>query len=451
MTDRDPFEDRLRETLRSGDGSEDRPDVDGFLTDVHEGARTRRRRRAVGIVTATTLVVVGAGAAVAAPDLLKNDATPAADQTTNITSATSEPTETDNTRPSVTPTTPTPATALDVNARNSAIVSVTSTGTDHQWALAKTKSRACPEGWCATLFARSAVDDTWASLGQLPYGAYTENGPEDVVRQVRFVGTATDGYNGWAYGPGLLSMHGDATASSWQPVRSPKLGKYDDQAIGNVSELAARGDMVYALIGLGESDERLISSPADHDDWSAVDVGPDIGHPYDLNVSQGVVAFISVSGADAAAVKSSAADPDTGAATGDWKTSQPCSNGGVEQLSSAAYTLWALCSDGTVSTASVDETGEPAWTTVAGGPFDPTALIAANGSTSAVIAELTGLSRVARGAADATHLSSKSFANADVFGFTNDTLGFAVNDGQLLRTDDAGTSWTEEKVLPPVG
>jgi hypothetical protein len=327
---------------------------------------------------------------------------------------------------------------------------MTATGTDHQWALASTKSQECASGWCATLFSRS-TDGVWSLAGRLPYGANQGSDREDSVRQVRFVGNATDGYNGWAFGPGLLSTHGDSASvgASWQPVQSQTLGKYADDAIGDVTELAAREDTVYAIVAPPDSAELLISSPVDHDDWTAVDVGTDVGRLRDLNVSERVVAFVDRRGPDVGWVVSSAADPDTGAATGQWQTTKPCDEGGVERLSSTASTLWALCSDGAVFMGPVDSSGMPTWSEVSGGAYDPAGQIAARDASTALVAQLHGLFEVSARAGQDRRIGPESFTNASVFGFTNEHLGFVVIDGELLRTEDGGTTWRQDPVLPP--
>jgi hypothetical protein len=446
MTDHDPFEERLRDTLRSGDPNARPTDVNAFLDDVHSGARSRRRRRVAGAGLAAALVVAGGGTVVANQTLLQDEGVNAADHTTSSTVST-DATDTASTATRSSSSAPESTGPPAPTQQNTTVMSLTATGTEHQWALTKTESDACPRGGCATLFARSSDDGTWSSLGQLPYGAYHNTGDPDTVRQVRFVGSAATGYDGWAYGPGLLSTHDGG--QSWQVVRSPDLGSVENgNAIGNVVDLEARGDTAYALMVRGESYMELISSPVGTDDWSAVDTGQRIGTLLDLNVTQGVVAFVDRRGPDVGWVVSSPAD-DTGAATGDWRSSQPCGDGGVEQLSSAASTLWALCSDGAVVVGTIGASGEPAWSAVNGGPFDPAGLIAARGPDSAVVAQLHGLFEVSVGAGQDTRLGPESFAFADVLGFTNESLGFVVIDGRLLRTDDGGRSWDEDTVLPP--
>ncbi|HSS67754.1 MAG TPA: hypothetical protein VLK34_04335 [Nocardioidaceae bacterium] len=442
MNDHDPFEERLRETLRSDDADDSgaRPtDVDSFLSDVHRGARSRQRRRVAGAAVAAVLAVGGGGVAVASLGAFDGDNTPVADDTTNPT--VDDTTESGATSPSTpttsdTPTSRAPA-SLTYTSQNSDVLSLTSTDDNHQWALVRTKDGTCKDNSCATVFARG-TGGTWSPLGVLPGPADNDTGYPDDVAQLRFAPDSRGGYDGWAFDNGLFSTHDGGT--TWSRAL-PK------QAGGQVHELEARGNTVYALITNGESHDDLVVSPMSSDDWQIVDTTMQLDFTNDLVVTEGVVAMIGNSGGDDHRVLSSAANPNTGLATGAWQFTDPCGSEQVAHLSSAANVLWALCTDGTVKTATVSGDGPPQWAD-AGGPYSPNALLAARSTTSAVLAQHNGLLELS---ADGTSkpLSDNGFSHASLLGFTNEQLGFALVDGILWRTEDGGTTWTTDDVIPP--
>ena len=159
----------------------------------------------------------------------------------------------------------------------------------------------------------------------------------------------------------------------------------------------------------------------------------------DLMVSNGLVAFIASDG-QAGQIVSSAAAVD-GRASGPWQSTQPCEDTAPEHLTSAANALWALCADGSVATTEIGDPDVPVWTTLRG-TDDADAMIAARGTTDAVIADDAGLTLVAR---DGTRkrLSDVDLSGASLFGFTNETLGFAVAAGEVLQTEDGGRTWNQ--------
>jgi hypothetical protein len=441
MTDHDPFEDRLRETLRSGDPAVDRPDVDGFLMDVHSGARSRRRRRTAGIAAAAALVVVGGGAVVAAPGLLNDDRTQAADgpSTGATTSTETGPTSTTQSTEPVTSAPPT----VSYTAGNTHVLSLTSTGNDHQWVLTKTDSDACSTNLCASVF-KTDAQGSWSSLGLFPYPLDSSAAQDANVSELRFAATG-GGYDGWAFGPGLVSVHGvtdDTGTLDWHKVNQNVYGGY-------VTSLEAHGSTVYMIAETGEAAETLFMSPVSRDDWQQVPGGDFAGGAVDLNVSAGVVALRTYHN-DVWDITSSPANPLTGEADNAWQTTQPCATGGVEDLSSASNVLWALCANGAVATATVRDSGPPAWTTVVSeGTFahGPRAQIAARDTGTALVAQNSGVSAIQTDNS-VVPLTGDDFHQATLFGFTNDRLGFAVVDGRLLRTTDGGTTWSEEQVVP---
>jgi hypothetical protein len=382
---------------------------------------------------AAAIVVVAVGAVGIRSGLLGDNQSPVAD---NTTVATQPP-----------PTGPTQATQTDITPtlRNTKVLSLTSTGNDHQWALGSTTGEGCSDGRCATLFSRSSLDGPWTWLGELPFavaGHRHAQSNENAVSQLRFVGAATTSYDAYAFGPGLFSAHGitfgtSMTRDIW--ARAELHG-----VSGDVTALEARGGSVYALVAQPSGRSALVTSPVDHDSFVRVSTGVALHDAHDLVVSQGVVAFVNGSGPGSQVVSSSAST-DTGAATGPWQTSAPCNAGGVVHLSSAGPTLWVLCADGSMATSTISGGAAPVWTPVPRQLGDATGLISARSATEAVVTFETGLVEVdARGFS--RDLSALDFRHASMIGFTNDQLGFAVVGGMLWQTTDGGQHWHVEQV-----
>jgi hypothetical protein len=445
MTGPDPFEDRLRETLRSSDSTSARTDVDAFLSDVHRGARSRRRRRVAGAAAAAVLAVAGGGAAVGSLGVFQGNDTPVADDTTTPTAVGGT-----DTTPTSHITTSGTAPAVTYSQETSDVLSLTSTGDDHQWALVGTDAGDCAgHETCATVFARDA-GGSWAPLSVLPVPANTSTADNPfAVAQVRFAASGEGGYNGWTFDGGLVSTHDSGL--SWQVVRSRELGVANaGDAIGNVHDLEARGGTAYALMTAGEATDVLITSSADADDWHAVDTGAALTNTHDLNVTEGVVAFLSDTDTGTE-VLSSPADPETGRATGDWTASQPCASGSEPvSLSSASDTLWALCSDGNGDTVAFRASGADGWTEVPSYRTGAGSLLTARSTDSAVLhlADNTALMLVTAGGAEPLTQGSPGFSDPTMLGFTNSDLGFAIADGVLWRSGDGGATWAKEHVLP---
>jgi hypothetical protein len=426
MTDHDPFEDRLRETLRSGDGSADRPDVDSFLGDVHRGARSRQRRWIVGAAAAAVLAVAGGGAAAGTFGVFQGNEAPVADQTTEPTTA---PTTTYSSNQ-----------VLNYTSRNTKVISLTSTGREHQWALTVTESDECAPT-CVSVFTRSPDTGAWGTPALLPIPRNPS--AADRVSQLRYVGDASSGYDGWAFGRALLSIHGidGPTPSLWERI----------DVGGSVVSLEAHGGTVYALVVDESGMPKLMASPIDRDAFDAVDTGP-LEEASNLVATAGVVAFLdkTASGTD---VMSSTADPTTGLATGDWTRSQPCQSGSEPtQLSSSSDTLWALCTNDANDTVAVATAGNGTWTQI---PYStgPGSSLTARSTDTAVLhlADNTKLMLVTANGATTLGTAAPPFRDPTMLGFTNQDLGFAVAAGVLWRTEDGGATWSEEQVVPPAG
>lgn len=437
MTPQDPWESRLRDALRRP-GEQPPVDVEAFIGDVHRGARGKRRRQYAGVAAAVA-VLTGGGVALGVavnPGDGQGDGSDIADSPMTTTGSSTAPESTSATTSSTT----TPPTTSEPPTSRVKVLSLTSTGNDHQWVLVSSHDDACTVQPCTLVYTRSATDGTWTSLGPLPVPASAADRFEQAVQELRVVGDATVGYNAFAFSPGLLSAHRLPTSTA---VRGDAFDVVPNPLAGQVFEVEARAATVYALVQDGEAKFDLLESPSANDDFSRVDVGVDVRYASDLVVSAGAVAFVESGGEDGRVVSSPAGDD--GATTGPWDISEPCGGGDVEHLSSSANVLWALCRDGSVTTATVD--GDAlAWSTPVG-DFDPASQLSARSATSALVAGPDGISAVTV-TGEVTPLSDQDLHTASMLGFTNDTLGFAVVDGQLWRTTDGGETWQDEQVVP---
>jgi hypothetical protein len=425
MTGSDPFEDRLRETLRADDASADKPDVDAFLDDVHRGARSRRRRRGAALGAAAALVVIGAGAVGSLGLVDRDDSTPIADGSTHTTAA-----ATSDTAPM---TGSAAGQTVNFTADNTRILSVTSTDDTHQWALAQTETSRCGGG-CFSVVTRSPDSGDWGAPSIVTNAAHPAS-------QLRYVAAASGGFDGWAFGPALFSIHGvdgGPDLAMWQSV----------DVGGSVTSLEAHGQVVYALVE-AQGQSTLVTSPTDDDAFETVDTGP-LGDASSLVATAGVVAFLNATDTGTE-VLSSRADPDTGRVSGEWTPSQPCRPGSEPvSLSSASDALWALCTDGRTESVSFRPSGGDAWTPVPSYRTGTGSLLTARSADSAVLhlADNTALMLVTPDGASRLTDGSPGFSNPTMLGFTNRDLGFAVAEGDLWRSTDGGQTWRQEHVLP---
>src|SRR5262249_29730426 len=80
-------------------------------------------------------------------------------------------------------------------------LSLTATGTAHQWVLAKTPGRDCSRPACASLFATTDHGGSWRDVGQLPAPpATSDTARPQSVSQVRITKRNDTTYDGWAFG-----------------------------------------------------------------------------------------------------------------------------------------------------------------------------------------------------------------------------------------------------------
>jgi hypothetical protein len=405
--DRDPFEDRLSAAFR--DHADAPTDVDGFLSDVHSGARRRRTRRNIAGGAAAVLLVAGGGAVVTQADLFDHGAPVADHHTTTATSPTS---------PTTSNGTPLPL---------GGVLSLTSTGSEAQWALVASSGVGCGHTPCGIVLANPVGTDAWTQLAGLRVPAGTDPTSMDSISQVRFAGSATSRYDGWVFGGALLTTHSDAhheAGASWNDLTLPWMD-------GPVTALEAHGDLVYAVVS-GPT-PTLMSSPVDHDAWRQVDTGYALHDVQQLAVSTGVVGLLDQSDGGSTVLTLDA---------GTWAESDPC-GGHVTQLSTASSTLWALCDDGASSTVWRRSDGSTEWTQT-GSTYPSGSELAGRSADHALVATPDGVRDIS---ADADEkVSGQDFSNASMFGFTNPGVGFAIVDGQVYRTDDGGGDWREVNV-----
>jgi hypothetical protein len=415
---RDPFESRLRDVLRSDSPSP--ANSEEFLHDVRRGARSRRRRHVVG-AAAAVLLVAGGGFAVAESNVLDTGRTPLATSPTTSKIETSAPATTSSSTPDQTTSPP---------VVNDSVLSLTSTGDDAQWALALTKGYGCDRlDGCATVFLNSVNTDQWYKASTIPSAPTTDSTQRYAVSQIRFAGSKDAGYNGWAFGGGLLTTHGDRAGTVWDTPSVP--------VSGAVTELEAHGDTVYAVFeGEGGAHARLTASPVEYNDFNVVDTGQ-LDDVSELVVSDQVVAFLNSTPAATEIVEQVGST---------WTRSNPCEDGWEPvELSAAGESLWALCKSGPHTAVAVRSAPDDGWANL-DETFEGDAQLAALSPNGALVAESSGLTEVT--GKDSAHLSDDDFVRATMFGFTNENVGFVILVGQVLRTDDGGKIWKPDDVFP---
>jgi len=464
--DDEDFERRLRSAL-TRPGPADRVDTDAFLSRVHKGARARRLKRGATVAAAAVLVLAGGGAAVDAGGLLDTSETPAADRPpsgvppTPLTivptgpSATStasspppapSPGPTATSTPSVaTPPVPPVAGRVTIHASGPIAatdvtpLSLTATGTMHQWVLAKTPGRDCASAGCATVFSTTDHGASWADVGQLPAPPAAGDSPAaGSVSQLRFTKRA-DGsgvYDGWAYGDALWSTHD--SGRSWSAARAP---------VGVVTQLEAWGGYAYAGVSSatpGDDTAVLYRSPTTTDDWRAVDIGATLTSVQALAAANGVVGLIDSGGPHSALYLS----PDGQ----QWQRQSACPRGTdpaslstAGDATSGVGALWVTCTGATTTVVRyTDTTALGFWHDVdTSGLRGPLMLAARDpGTAFAVAASAPAIEEVTAGAPP-RQVYIGPVAAPVYFGFTNPSYGYLLSsDGTILSTTDGGATWS---------
>jgi photosystem II stability/assembly factor-like uncharacterized protein len=456
--DDDELDRRLRGAL-SRPRPADRVDTDEFLARVHHGARVRRVKRGVSIAAAGVLAVAGGGLAINATGYLGGSNTPAAAghttpstdlgtfSSTALPPTTAMPSHSEESSPTTKPFTG----AVTISA-NSFIaagdvhpVSLTATGTMHQWVLASTPGADCGRPACATVFSTDlhGASGSWTDVGQLPAPPATSGNPaSDSVSQLRFA-KRTDGsavYDGWAYGNALWSTHD--SGNTWSAAQAPP---------GQVTQLESWGDYVYAGVSspvAGDDTATLYRSPATQDAWEPVKVGSKgLTSVESLAAANGVVGLIDSRGLHSVLYLS--ADGLT------WQRQRACPAGTDPQaLSTASRTidplttmgsLWVTCSSLTSTVIRfTDTTALGSWHSVLKDSFPRTVTVAARTPTTAFVAgaSVTGITMVSA-SKPPTLVPATGFGAPLFFGFTNETNGYLLDsNGNIVSTTDGGATWS---------
>lgn len=409
----DDLENRLRRTLSDGPPP---VDTEGFLTAVHQGARSRRRRRVAGSALAAAAVIVVGAFAVTSAGIFDRDATTAADGDRTPTLSTATPTTTDPS--SSTTSQPTPTQLATARA-----LSLSATDGDHQYVL--TAGKFGCRGACLRASTTDDGGQTWTITA--PLGLHPSD--PDPTTQTAYAIRFADESNGWVFGGGLRSTHDGG--SSW---RTPTL-----PADGIVTTLEAWGDRVYAGVYDDPSGTTtLLRSSAGADDWQAVDVGQPVRLLTAMAVSQQATALLSsptqVSDDNQLLVST---DDST------WSDVSPChqKHDWPSAVSATADSLWTVCSGSRSATAYVSTDDGHTWSTVPGA-FHPGTQIQARDDHTAVVLDAykSGLTLVAVDSSPQRLIADQGDLLA--IGFTNPTTGYVrTMDDRILRTVDSGATW----------
>jgi photosystem II stability/assembly factor-like uncharacterized protein len=404
----DRLEDQLRRTLH--DGRTD-VDVDTFLSDVHRGARVRRRRRAMaGVATAVAVIAVGAYG-VTTPGVFDSHSTPAASHTTPTLSGPSTSTG------SASPTTE----VVPENGRRA--LSLSATDSVHQYVL-MAGPFGC-RGACLKAYTTSDAGQDWREVSRL---GLTPADPDPTARTaygIRFVG---DGTNGWVFGGGIRSTHDGG--KSWAMPTMP--------ADGIVTSLEAWGNQVFASVeDDATSTSTLVRSPVGEDAWQEVDPGVQLRLIQQIAVSRdGVAVLGSTTGLSRGNRILFSSDGRT------WSTLSACAGGGwPSSVSTSADSLWIVCSHGKDATAYVSTDSGQSWDGVSGTFFAGSQVQARDERTAVVIdSNATGLDLVTADGPPQRILADQG--DLLTIGFTNSTTGYVrTGDGGILRTVDSGATW----------
>lgn len=454
--DDEDFEQRLRDALTTPRAS-DRVDVEAFLGRVHHGARVRRVRRTVSIVAASAVVVAGGAVAVQASGVLRSSSrTPIAGQPTKTRvsglggpGTSTPPASTKQSKATATTASPTEGSAATVtispggpySAAEIQPLSLSATGTQHQWVLGKTPGGSCGKAECATLFSTIDHGQSWVDLGTLPAAPATaDDMAADTVSQIRVTG-AEGVYDEWAFGHDLWSSHD--SGRTWSTAHTPR---------GQVTALESWGDYVYAGVSSpvrGSDTATLYRSPVSRDVWKPVKVGRGLTSVLSLAAAKGVVGLIDLgdNGRDVLYVSHNGQR---------WSRQAACPTGtepvGLSTASDASGigALWVSC-QGLAQTVVRFTTGMPGaaptagwkWSSVKGGEFTGAVTVAAHSTQTAYVVGggLQGIERVSTQAAPKV-VYPGDVGTATLFGFTNASHGYLLNEaGQILATIDGGTTW----------
>jgi photosystem II stability/assembly factor-like uncharacterized protein len=448
MSKDDDFEGRLRSALTSGRTS-DRFDADSLLDRVHRGARVRRLRRGGALVAAAAVLVAGAGLVggvtgvlgsprgstaangVLTPPVARGGEAPngqAPEPSVQSTRHRREP----QSESLVTIAAHGPIAASEVTP-----VSITATGSQHQWVLAETPGRDCGRPKCATVFATTTHGSSWSDVGQLPAAPATIDNPTlSSVSQLRFARRDDTTYDGWAFGGALWSTHD--SGHTWSRSASPP---------GRVTALEAWGGQVFAGVSSTRSTHSatLYRSPQSTDEWTRVDLGVRLHDVEAIATSMGVVALIDSDGDQSLLYVSR-----DGGST--WQSQDACPSGSAPASLSTAgnsagsvASLWVTCTSATQTYIRYEDTDRWGQWMTAMNTFGRGIALAARtpmqGFAAGPGVPVAGIDSVSS-AANASSSYAGNVGAPVYFGFTNPRDGYLLtSDGTILSTQNRGDTW----------
>jgi hypothetical protein len=234
---------------------------------------------------------------------------------------------------SLTPTPSTPAASLPAGVAVPAgfvPASVTFVSTQLGWVLGTAPCSS--SNACVTLLRTENAGQSWTSV-PAPVSTLSSNPNPGGhgVGEVRFA----DPQDGWAFGPDLWATHD--SGSHWTRISLPSAA-----ASAAVVDLAAAGGMVHAAVF--DSHVRIVSSPVDHDSWSA--------SPTTIQFGAGPVprAVLALHGAAGWLIEvDRTVIGGARLSAGQWSTwGPPCSHAGGDALidASTSSDLVAVCNEG---------------------------------------------------------------------------------------------------------
>jgi hypothetical protein len=392
------------------------------LERVHAGAVRRRRRRtaALSAATAVLLVAIAVPVSRALLDSPSGAPLPAADKH-SPTASVSTPTDKASSAP-----TPTVATAPVGPAWDGAFVhSVTATSEKTFVVLG------FPRDCTTTCLRLAQTRDGGRTFTPLAVpagvgGAVNDPTPSTVM-DVRF-GSADDG---WLFGDGLWSTHDGG--AHWGKQKLP----------GRVQRLEAAAGTVWALVTPLSSGKTttLWRAPVGSDEWTKV---PDVSLTYAVDLSVQGQHVVAIGGMDS---KAWVGD------RGKFVTAEsPCPGGnGFGGQLSATGSLWAVCGTGTAArllTSADGTTWKQVVPSFLADALPNQAVIGARTASDAVLSlgPSEPFYRIQSDGSGAAVKQSPTGGDTGYIGFTSRTVGYAVTNNKLWRTDDGGDTWTKLKI-----